>query len=337
MPIVVVLVIAACGGGGGGGARAFQSATIAGGSTSGSANGPVATATFNNPTDVAADVDGSIYVCDFDNNLVRKIKNGVVTTLVSQANFAKPFGATISPTGQLYVSTDDNATGGHSGSTGTIWKVDKTTGVATVLAHDIGRPRGLTCLLNGTIVAANLTRNVISLFDPTTGAETVIAGEDGVAGSNDGTGAAAHFSRPYGCCTLATNVILVADQNNNKIRQVTQAGVVTTYAGTGAPGKNDAAYLNATFNGPQDVKLNPMTGDIFVADTKGLVIRRLQNGRVTTVAGNGIQGFVESDGTNNEYYGLEGISISGDGTMLIIADGNGGQGTNFNRIRSLQL
>ncbi|MES1227958.1 MAG: hypothetical protein ABUL72_04755, partial [Armatimonadota bacterium] len=187
------------------------------------------------------------------------------------------------------------------------------------------------------IVASDVNRNIVSLVNPTTGALTILAGQDGVAGAADGIGTAASFSRPYGCCVLPTGEILVADQSNNKIRQITPTGTVTTYAGTGTPGRVDTAYTSSTFNGPQDIQYNKVNGDLYVADTTGVVIRRLRSGSVLTVAGNGVLGYVEAQGTNSEYYGLEGIAVTPDRTKLIIADGNGGLGTNFNRIRTLNL
>ena len=332
-----LVLLAGCSGeGGGSGTASFASSTVAGNSAAGATDGDVSVATFSNPVNVAQDTDGTLYVCDFDNNRVRTIKGNTVSTLVSQASFARPFGIVVAPDA-LYVSTDDNDTGGHSGSTGTIWKINKTSGVATVVRRNMGRPRGLARLSDGTLVASNLTRNVVSLINPVNGNETVIAGEDGVSGSSDGTGTAAHFDRAYGCTVLGTGEILVADQNNRCIRMVTTGGVVTTYAGTKVQGTADGAFNVATFAGPQDVKYDPNSGDIFVADSSAWIVRRLRGGQVKTVAGDGTQGFVEASGTSSRYYGLEGMGLAQNGSALYVADGNGGNGTDFNRIRRIQL
>lgn len=332
----LLLSLSSCGGDSITSSNSYLGTTVAGSATAGATDGDVSVATFSNPVNVAQDSDGTLYVCDFDNNRIRTIKDGTVATLVNQTGFTRPFGIAVG-SDALYVSTDDNDSGGHSGSTGTIWKINKTTGVATVLKRDMGRPRGLALLSDGTIVASNLTRNVISLVNPVSGVERVIAGKDGVNGTSDGTGTAARFDRPYGCTVLGTGEILVADQNNRRIRMVTTAGVVTTYAGTGVQGTADNTYDSATFAGPQDVKYNSTSGDIFVADTQAWIVRRLRGGKVRTIAGDGTQGYVEDSGTGSRYYGLEGIGLAYNGSYLYVADGNGGNGTAYNRIRKIQL
>ena len=331
-----IVVVGACGGGGIT-LPGIASSTVSGGALAGAADGPAATATFNNPVNVVHDTDGSLYVCDFDNNRVRKIKGGTVTTLVNTAGFQRPFGIAIAPNGNLYVSTDDDDTGAHSGTTGTIWRVDKTTGVPTVVARNIGRPRGLAVLSDNVIVASDVNRHIVSLVDPNTGVVTPIAGQDGVAGLNDGSGATARFSRPYGCCVLPGDEILVADQTNNMIRKVTRAGVVTTYVGTGAPGRIDGPFLTATLNGPHAIARNPVNGDLYVADTVGKVVRKLSGGTVKWYAGSGFPGYAEGPDISSQFYGLEGIGVSHDGKTLYIADGNGGDGSNYNRVRSVRL
>lgn len=335
-PLTVLALLSGCGGTSSDGVATFLGSNVAGSATAGATDGDISVATFSNPVNVAQDTDGTLYVCDFDNNRIRKISGSTVSTLVNQSGFSRPFGIVVAPDA-LFVSTDDDDTGAHSGSTGTIWKINKTTGAATVLRRDMGRPRGLARLSDGTLVASNLTRNVVSLINPNSGAETVIAGEDGVSGSSDGTGTAAHFDRAYGCTVLGTGEILVADQNNRCIRMVTTGGVVTTYAGTKVQGTADGPFNTATFAGPQDVKYDPNSGDIFVADTAAWIVRRLRGGQVQTIAGDGTQGYVEASGTSSRYYGLEGFGLATNGSAIFVADGNGGNGTNFNRIRRIQL
>jgi sugar lactone lactonase YvrE len=49
--------------------------TIAGGAPLGYADGPVATARFQNITSIAVDAAGNLYVADEDNNLIRKVSH----------------------------------------------------------------------------------------------------------------------------------------------------------------------------------------------------------------------------------------------------------------------
>lgn len=336
---VVALGLAGCGGSGDDGTPAFvgkSASVVAGSDVSGAADGPLATASFSNPVNVAAESNGTIYVCDFDNDLVRKITNGVVSTLVDQDNFSRPFGITLANDGTLYVQTDANDEGARDATTGTIWRVDKATGVATVVARNLGRPRGILALPDGRIAMAQLVRNTIEILNPTTTGVVSIAGQADVAGFANGTGAAAMFSRPYGMALDGNDALLVADQNNNRIRRVTLAGVVTTFAGEGTAGSTNGALGTATFNGPQDIDRAP-NGSFYVADTTGHLIRRISGGQVTTFAGDGLPGFADGTGANASFFGLEGMAISPNGKNLFVADGSGGSDEPFHRVRFFGL
>jgi sugar lactone lactonase YvrE len=129
----------------------------------------------------------------------------------------------------------------------------------------------------------------------------------------------------------ADGTLLVADQNNNRIRQVTLAGVVTTYAGTGTAGALDGDRLTATLNGPQDVAVDGR-GRVYIADTTGKRIRRIVGNTLSTYAGNGIAGYVDAAPLESEFFGLEGIDVTSSGTLWI-ADGTGGDDVPYNRVR----
>ena len=58
------------------------------------------------------------------------------------------------------------------------------------------------------------------------------------------------------------------------------------------------------------------------------------NGMVTTIAGDGNAGFVDNDDpTMAEFYGVEGLDVSPDGTRIVVADGNNGDTMPFNHVR----
>ena len=80
--------------------------------------------------------------------------------------------------------------------------------------------------------------------------------------------------------------VYVADTNNNTIRQITPAGVVTTLAGqAGLFGSNDGTGSAARFGGPQAIAVDD-TGTLYVADTDNHTIRKITaGGVVTTIAG----------------------------------------------------
>ncbi|HEY0074086.1 MAG TPA: hypothetical protein VGB77_08300 [Abditibacteriaceae bacterium] len=339
LALVAPLVLTGCGGGGSlpGGVRLGETATLAGAGQSGNADGPVATARFNNPVNVEVLGNGDVVVADFDNNRVRRISNGTVSTLVNQANFQRPFGLAALANGRLFVTTDQNDTGVNNATSGTLWEINIAARTATVVARNLGRPRGIVALNATQLVLSDVNQHDIRLINVNTGVITPLAGSRGNPGFVNGTGDAARFNRPYGVAITPEGNIIVADSGNHAIRVVTPTGVVTTLTGNGTPGFVDGTLAQARFNGPQDVEVDSQ-GFIYVADNLNNRVRRIRNNTVETIAGDGAPGFADGAGSQTRFFGLEGISLSPDETRLIVADGNGGNdGQPFHRIRSVRV
>jgi DNA-binding beta-propeller fold protein YncE len=314
--------------------------TLSGCSEPGTADGARGVARFSNPVNVARGPDGMLYVADFDTDRVRVVDDaGNVTTLVSQALFQRPFGLAFAEDGTFYVSTDDNDSGEHSANTGTIWRVNMGTGLATVVARDIGRPRGMVVLPDpdNRIVIADYLHHTVRIVDPDDGSVASLAGAPDMSGYEDGPGPTARFFGPYGVARLSDGRIAVADLFNHRIRAVELDGDVTTLAGAGGEGADDGPALEATFSFPQDVAVDD-AGVVYVSDTNNFVIRRLAAGEVTTVVGSGTGGWLDSDDLRAaQIYGMEGIGVSADGTTLWIADGSRGEDAPHHRVRVVDL
>ncbi|MDQ3370813.1 MAG: hypothetical protein M3680_35795 [Myxococcota bacterium] len=311
-------------------------ATLAGCSEPGTADGPRGTARFDNPTNLVIGANGTAYITDFDNDLVRSIdRAGTTTTVLRQASFRRPFGIALGPGGTLYVETDDNDFGEHSDTTGTIWRVTPSAGTAEVIARDLGRPRGLAVLADGRIAMADHVHHTVSILDPQTGIETLLAGAEGQPGHANGTGELARFAQPYDIVLLADGSLAVSDMDNHRIRNVTLAGVVTDLAGSGAVGALNGPADVATFDAPQALALLP-DGTLFVSDIKRRLIRRIAAGQVTTIAGDGTPGWLDAaEPRTARFYGIEGMDA--DAGRLVIADGNIGDGMPYHHIRVIQL
>jgi hypothetical protein len=107
----------------------------------------------------------------------------------------------------------------------------------------------------------------------------------------DGSGAGASFNYPYGVAVAPDGNIYVADTNNHRIRKVTPEGVVSTLAGSGGRAFADGVGAAASFNGPFGLTVDA-NGDVIVADSTNHRIRKVTTGGVvTTIAGNGANGF----------------------------------------------
>jgi sugar lactone lactonase YvrE len=311
--------------------------TLAGCSVNGTDDGPRDAARFANPTNVVILPNSDVIVADFDNHRIRAISpDGTTTTLIARDDFKRPFGLALAPDGTLYVETDDNDLGEHTEETGTLWRVNLISRVATVVARDLGRPRGLVVLPDGRIAMADHMRHTVSLLDPSTGIATVLAGTAGAAGHANGVGADARFAQPYDVAILPGGDLVVTDMDNHRLRRVTLAGEVSDFSGSGEKGTIDGASVIARYDGPQGVARAP-DGTLYVTDVRAHYVRRIAtNGVVTTVAGDGTSGFVDADQPRQaRFYGLEGIDASA--TQVVVSDGNIGDGMPFHRVRRIDV
>jgi DNA-binding beta-propeller fold protein YncE len=302
-------------------------------------DGAMGSAAFANPVSVLLDDGFGVLVCDFDNDRIRRIDNasGTVSTLTSQAGFQRPFGLALAPDGALYAHTDYDPSGAKGSSTGTIWRIDPLTGAPTVTASDLGRPRGLAALADGRLVLADYQNARVRLLDPTDGTVTDLAGRAGCPGLVNGHGADARFAVPYGVVALPAGDIVVADYGNHVLRRVTMTGDVSPYAGDGGSGTIDGPRLGARFAGPKALAIDG-AGNIYVSDSESHRIRRVgADGNVSTLAGDGAEGFRDGPGATSEFYGQEGISVSPDGRSLYVADGSAGEDVLYHRIRMITL
>jgi DNA-binding beta-propeller fold protein YncE len=141
---------------------------------------------------------------------------------------------------------------------------------------------------------ADTFHNLIARIPPGGGTMVTLAGS-GSVGSDNATGTLASFYLPYGVAVdnsslPSAGTVYVADTYNHLIRKITApGGVVTTLAGSGTPGFADGTGSSAMFNHPEDLAVDPATGNVYVADTYNQVIRMIvpATGAVTTLVGVG--------------------------------------------------
>ena len=152
---------------------------------------------------------------------------------------------------------------------------------------------------------------------------TTLAGLAGVSGTNDGTGSTARFNYPEGVAVDSSNNVYVADIDNDTIRKVTPAGLVTTLAGlAGNQGSADGTGSAAQFNNPSGVAVDG-AGNVYVTEIYNDTIRKVTPaGVVTTLAGlAGNQGSADGPGSAARLYSPTGLAMDSAGN-LYVADSN---------------
>lgn len=237
---------------------------------------------FNSPQQLSIDALGNMYLADEGNLVIKKITpTGAVNVFAGNgskgsndgpalnASFYGPFGVAIDAGGNVYVADRGNSR---------MRKIDIFGQVTTLGAFDNGAPPSNNAQGLG-FMATDALGNIFFVDDnqvkelTTAGAVNVIAGSSN-AGLADGQGTAARFNWLVGITLDALGNIYVGDAGNNLIRKITQAGLVTTLAGSGK-GNNNGINSSASFYMPFGVAVDD-TGDfLYVADNGNQLIRKV--------------------------------------------------------------
>jgi hypothetical protein len=152
---------------------------------------------------------------------------------------------------------------------------------------------GLAVDSTGNVYVADTSNHRIRKVTPQ-GIVTTVAGTgSGFFAGDGGQATQASLNLPGGVSVDANNNLYIADTQNNRIRKVTSAGVITTVAGNGQPGYSGdgGPALSAALNGPAAV-ITDGVGNLYIADLANNRIRKVTPaGVVTTIAGNGQFGY----------------------------------------------
>lgn len=259
--------------------------TVAGGNHHGHGDDFSTLASFDGPRGIAVDRQGDAYVSDYFNSCIRIVgTDGMVRTI---------------------------AGGGVGDADG---------------RNDAVRfcyPTGLAVAGDGTVYVADTGNHRIRRlsYDKVLRVATVTTVAGGLAGNDDGVGAAAEFNGPQGLAVDGAGTLVVADSANHRIRRIQADGRVTTVAGS-TLGLADGVGPAACFARPEGIAVAP-DGAVFVADTGNHAVRRLgRDGRVTTVAGNGLPGSTDGVGRNARFQDPTALVVTDAGVVYVADTGN---------------
>jgi sugar lactone lactonase YvrE len=303
----------------------------------GSADGTGSAARFSNPTGLALDSAGTIYVADNVNNKIRTVTpGGVVTTLAgtgaggfangpaNTAVFSQPNGVAVDGSGNVFVADSNNSvireiSGGFVTTFAGALGPGNNDGPAATAHFNL--PTGVTIAPSGNFYVADSNNSTIRVISPSLLVST-LAGSP-AAGTTDGTGSAALFDFPQGIALDASGNAYVADTNADTIRKITPSGVVTTIAGSPYMfGNTDGTGSTATFAAMRYIA-SDSAGNIFVPNTLAHTIRKITpSGVVTTIAGIPFSpGSTDGPGTVARFRQPRGIAVDPSGN-LYVADSN---------------
>ena len=158
----------------------------------------------------------------------------------------------------------------------------------------------------------NLPTNIITTVAGT--------GSNGFFGDG-GPATNAGLASPYGIALDASGNLYFADSGDQRIRKVGTNGIITTVAGNGGTGfsGDGGAATKAGLNSPWGVALDGV-GNVYFADEVNQRIRKVgTNGIITTVAGNGYEGFYGNGGaaSDAELNFPQGVALDGSGNLYL--------------------
>ncbi|HZX57900.1 MAG TPA: hypothetical protein VFE54_04220, partial [Mucilaginibacter sp.] len=225
---------------------------------------------------LAIDATGNIFVADYGNNVIRKITPaGVVSTYAGNGNAGFVDGA------------------------------------ASKVAAFNG-PAGVAFDQQGNLFVADRNNNMVRKISPA-GGVSLYAGVLKPGYTNitidSAIGSWGAFNHPNGIAVDATGNVYVADLNNNAIRQITPARVLSTIAG--GPGQT------ALVGYPSALCVDA-TGNIFISDEAGRILKLTSTRILYVLAGaSNVAGYADGTGTAAQFSTPQGIGVDGAGNIYV--------------------
>jgi hypothetical protein len=242
---------------------------------------------LNQPRGVSPLAGGGFLIADTGNNRIRRVDDGVITTVAG------------------------SGTPGFGGD-----------GDGAQIAQ-LNQPGGVAALAGGGFLIADTGNNRIRRVSPS-GIITTVAGTGAAAFAGDGGPASsAALNAPARVAALGGGGFLIADTGNNRIRRVDVDGTVRTVAGassTGGFGGDGGPAARALLNGPEGVAALA-DGSIAIADSTNERVRLVgTDGTIRTLAGTGTLGFSGDGGDPAVAQLSHPRAVAQDGARMLIAD-----------------
>jgi sugar lactone lactonase YvrE len=229
--------------------------------------GPAVKAKIRQPTGVAIDMAGALYITDIWAERIRKVSlDGIITTvagdggveppgatgvLATSARLGYPWAVSVAADASFYFSDIDG-----------LKKVSANGILTSVTAHPNQIGGGVALDAAGNVYAADISAGRVQKIAPD-GTVSTVPGSEGTF--------------PVGVAVDAAGALYIAEARTNRIRKVFPDGSVATIAGNGfgAYSGDGGSATSASLSYPTAVAVDA-TGRVYVADTDNSVIRLLQ-------------------------------------------------------------
>ena len=257
---------------------------------------PATQAQLTQPSGIAVDATGNLFIADGENHRIRKVdRDGVITTI---AGTGEP---------------------GSDGDGGPATKAK------------VGCPYNVRPGEDGSVYIADVCSDTIRQVLPN-GTIRTVAGGGGKELGDGGPATIASLAHPDDMIAASAGNLYIADTVHHRIRKVDKNGIITTVAGTGALLENgESGYSGdgdparkAMINFPDALALDGH-GNLYFAELHNHIIRKVSpDGIISTVAGDGTPGFSGDGGPAKKarLHTPTGVAVLPDGTILISDEDN---------------
>jgi N-acetylneuraminic acid mutarotase len=260
--------------------------------------GPALSAELNQPSGIALDKSGDLYISDTSNNCVRKVSasTGSINVVAGQCGYF----------------TDQ-----YSGNGGLATKAE------------LNEPKDIALDSAGNLYIADFANQVIRKVESATGIITTVAG-NGVTGfsGDGGLATGAELDEPTFIALDLSGDLYISDGFHHVIRKVTlSTGIITTVVGTGTKGYtgDGGPAIDARLFSPFGLALDK-AGDLYFSDQYGSAVRKVtaSTGIISTVAGTGVTGYSGDGGraTSATLASVSDLAADGAGNLYIVDSAN---------------
>jgi uncharacterized protein (TIGR03437 family) len=291
------------------------------------------------PFGVTVDSSGNIYIAEYGTNRIRKVdSSGKITTAIGDGNqgfagdggpankveMSGPTAVAVDSSGNIYFADSRNnrirkLAGGNVTTIVGNGLVSYSGDGGPATRAQLNAPQGVAVDAVGILYVADTSNNVVRKV-AANGSISNFAGNASPGSNSDGSAAtSAQLNGPQGVAVDGSGNVFIADTLNNKIRKVATNGNISTFG--------SSANLVAPYGVATDA-----AGNVYVAEFGGNRVRKISadGGTVTTIAGNGNQGY-SGDGGNPATAMLnapKGVAVDSVGNIYIADSAN-------NRVRKV--
>lgn len=296
--------------------------------------GPAVNAQLNFPQGLAFDPTGNLYIADTRNNRIRVVtKDGLINTFAGNGQISTgggpsnyndngpatngllhlPAGVAVDKSGNVYIAdtadntirqvTTDGIIHTYAGDTYPGFLGD----TGSPINAEFYGPQDVAIDGAGNIYVADTQNGRIRQISPSTGLITTYAGggttattppKGVLANGDNGYATSAALQAPMALAIDSTGNVYVVENAVSDIRKVDTKGIITTVAGNGTAGfgGDGSTATNAQMNFPTGLAIDS-SGNIYVADSVNLRVRKISGGNMSTVAGNGVMNYGGDNGS----------------------------------------